>query len=75
MSMLNSFSNSITSSTMSSESAPRSSMKLAESTSFSRSTPSSFSMMSLTFSVFAAMTDGECGWVRGRAGLGNGRIT
>src|SRR5690348_5359383 len=49
MSMLNSFSNSMTSSTMSRLSAPRSSMKLASSESFSRSTPSSFSMMSRTF--------------------------
>src|ERR1019366_5160421 len=49
MSMLNSFSNSMTSSTMSRLSAPRSSMKLASLVSFSRSTPSSFSMMSLTF--------------------------
>ena len=39
MSMLNSFSNSITSSTMSRLSAPRSSMKLASLVSFSRSTP------------------------------------
>src|SRR5215213_5457377 len=57
MSMLNSFSNSMTSSTMSRLSAPRSSMKLASSVSFSRSTPSSFSMMSFTFSVLSAMTD------------------
>src|SRR5213075_2343745 len=42
------FSNSMTSSTMSRLSAPRSSMKLASSVSFSRSTPSSFSMMSRT---------------------------
>src|SRR6476661_1970562 len=56
MSMLNSFSNSITNSTMSRLSAPRSSMKLASLVSFSRSTPSSFSMMSFTFSEWSAMT-------------------
>jgi len=39
----------MTSSTMSSESAPRSSMKLASVVSFSRSTPSSYSMISLIF--------------------------
>src|SRR4026207_1197650 len=63
MSMLNSFSNSITSSTMSRLSAPRSSMKLASLVSLSRSTPSSFSMMSLTLSV---LSDIPClwGWVR-----------
>src|SRR5690348_13672791 len=53
--MLNSFSNSMTSSTMSRLSAPRSSMNDASFVSFSRSTPSSFAMMSLTFSVLSAM--------------------
>src|SRR3954467_2701953 len=72
MSMLNSFSNSITSSTMSRLSAPRSSMKLASAVSFSRSTPSSFSMMSLTFSELSAMRSsvrslGWCGNVTTRA--------
>src|SRR5690606_6910966 len=63
MSMLNSFSNSITSSTMSSESAPRSSMKEAPSVSFSRSTPSSFSMMSFTFAEWSAIVAGsKWGW-------------
>src|SRR5919206_2256558 len=50
MSMSNSFSNAMTSSTVSRLSAPRSSMKLASLVSFSRSTPSSSTMMSLTFS-------------------------
>src|SRR2546421_1099062 len=50
MSMSNSFSNAITSSTVSRLSAPRSSMKLASDVSLSRSTPSSSTMMSLTFS-------------------------
>src|SRR4051795_2401304 len=50
MSMSNSFSNAMTSSTVSRLSAPRSSMKLAPLESFSRSTPSSSTMMSLTFS-------------------------
>src|SRR5687767_10772883 len=63
MSMLNSFSNSITNSTMSRLSAPRSSIKLASLVNLSRSTPSSFSMMSLTLSV---LSDIPClwGWVR-----------
>src|SRR3982750_630606 len=56
MSMLNSFSNSMTSSTMSRLSAPRSSMKLASSVILSRSTPSSFSMMSRTFWALSAMS-------------------
>src|SRR5665213_1052640 len=55
MSMLNSFSNSITSSTVSRLSAPRSSMKLASFVSFSRSTPSSLAMISFTFSSRSAM--------------------
>src|SRR5881409_2635472 len=55
MSILNSFSNSITNSTISRLSAPRSSMKLASSVSFSRSTPSSFSMMSFTFALLSSM--------------------
>src|ERR671919_2437437 len=50
MSILNSFSKAMTSSTVSRLSAPRSSMKLASLVSFSRSTPSSSTMMSLTFS-------------------------
>src|SRR5690606_4922471 len=50
MSMSNSFSNAMTSSTVSRLSAPRSSMKLASDVSFSRSTPSSSTMMSLTLS-------------------------
>src|SRR6058998_2260233 len=47
MSMSNSFSNAMTSSTVSRLSAPRSSMKLASLVSLSRSTPSSSTMMSL----------------------------
>src|SRR5437867_3698660 len=50
MSMSNSFSKAMTSSTVSRLSAPRSSMKLASDVSLSRSTPSSSTMMSLTFS-------------------------
>src|SRR5438552_13402970 len=50
MSMSNSFSKAITSSTVSRLSAPRSSMKLASDVSLSRSTSSSSTMMSLTFS-------------------------
>src|SRR5919107_5156885 len=56
MSMSNSFSNAITSSTVSRLSAPRSSMKLASLVSFSRSTPSSSTMMSLTFSSTLLMS-------------------
>src|SRR2546429_1897890 len=50
MSMSNSFSNAITSSTVARLSAPRSSMKLASDVNLSRSTPSSSTMRSLTFS-------------------------
>src|SRR2546430_8727809 len=50
MSMSNSFSKAMTSSTVSRLSAPRSSMKLASDVSLSRSTPSSSTMISLTFS-------------------------
>src|SRR5215212_3574308 len=56
MSMSNSFSNAMTSSTVSRLSAPRSSMKLASLVSFSRSTPSSSTMMSLTFSSTLLMS-------------------
>src|SRR5437762_10432586 len=56
MSMSNSFSNAITSSTVSRLSAPRSSMKLASEVSLSRSTPSSSTMMSLTFSSSCFMS-------------------
>src|SRR5436190_23909801 len=60
MSILNSFSNSMTSSTISRLSAPRSSMKLASSVILSRSTPSSFSMMSRTFLALSAIWLGSC---------------
>src|SRR5437660_12916729 len=50
MSMSNSFSKAMTSSTVSRLSAPRSSMTLASDVSLSRSTPSSSTMISLTFS-------------------------
>src|SRR5690348_7371056 len=56
MSMSNSFSKAITSSTVSRLSAPRSSMKLALLVSLSRSTPSSSTMMSLTFSSSCFMS-------------------
>src|SRR5256885_7416326 len=56
MSMSNSFSNAITSSTVSRLSAPRSSMKLASDVSLLRSTPSSSTMMSLTFSSSCFMS-------------------
>src|SRR5437667_438259 len=56
MSMSNSFSKSITSSTVSRLSAARSSMKLASEVSLSRSTPSSSTMMSLTFSSSCFMS-------------------
>src|SRR6266516_3716078 len=56
MSMSNSFSTAITSSTVSRLSAPRSSMKLASEVSLSRSTPSSSTMMSLTFSSSCFMS-------------------
>src|SRR6185437_10191984 len=68
MSMLNSFSNSITSSTVSRLSAPRSSMKLASLVGFSRSTPSSLAMISLTFSSRSAM-DVVLNWVWLRCNL------
>src|SRR5437879_12989618 len=60
MSMSNSFSNAITSSTVSRLSAPRSSMKLASDVGVSRPTPSSSTMMSLTFSssCFMSMASG-----------------
>src|SRR5207245_9456724 len=56
ISMSNSFPNAITSSTVSRLSAPRSSMKLASDVSLSRSTPSSSTMMSLTFSSSCFMS-------------------
>src|SRR5690349_5395277 len=56
MSMSNSFSNAMTSSTVSRLSAPRSSIKLASLVSLSRSTPSSSTMMSLTFSSSCFMS-------------------
>src|SRR5213593_4028163 len=56
MSMSNSFSKAITSSTVSRLSAPRSSMKLASEVSLSRSTPSSSTMMSFTFSSSCFMS-------------------
>src|SRR4051812_10137784 len=56
ISMSNSFSNAMTSSTVSRLSAPRSSMKLASLDSFSRSTPSSSTMISLTFSSTLLMS-------------------
>src|SRR6266511_4534699 len=56
MSMSNSFSKAMTSSTVSRLSAPRSSMKLASVVSFSRLTPSSSTMMSLTFSSTSLMS-------------------
>src|SRR4029453_7335026 len=62
MSMSNSFSNAMTSSTVSRLSAPRSSMKLASVVSFSRSTPSSSPMMSLTLSSTLLMASSEGGW-------------
>src|SRR5260221_2163452 len=56
MSMSNSFSKAMTSSTVSRLSAPRSSMKLASLVSFSRSTPSSSTMMSFTLSSTLLMS-------------------
>src|SRR5438270_12287707 len=56
MSMSNSFSKAITSSTESRLSAPKSSMKLASEVSLSRSRPSSSTMMSLTFSSSCFMS-------------------
>src|SRR6266571_4455467 len=56
MSMSNSFSKAMTSSTVSRLSAPRSSMKLASAVSLSRSTPSSSTMMSFTFSSSCFMS-------------------
>src|SRR5437899_6001270 len=69
MSMSNSFSKAITSSTVSRLSAPRSSMKLASDVSLSRSTPSSSTMMSLTFSssCFISIAMGDL-----KGGVGNG---
>src|SRR5437899_1968362 len=69
MSMSSSFSNAITSSTVSRLSAPRSSMKLASDVSLSRSTPSSSTMMSLTFSssCFISIAMGDL-----KGGVGNG---
>src|SRR5213078_1443659 len=69
MSMSNSFSKAMTSSTVSRLSAPRSSMKLASDVSLSRSTPNSSTMMSLTFSssCFISIAMGIL-----NAGMGNG---
>src|SRR5207244_11968559 len=58
MSMSYYFPTAITSSTVSRLSAPRSSMKLAPEVSLSRSTPSSSTMMSLTFSSSCFMSIG-----------------
>src|SRR2546425_11925493 len=69
MSMSNSFSKAITSSTVSRLSAPRSSMKLASDVSLSRSTPRSSTMMSLTFSSSCFMSI-AMGVLNG--GVGNG---
>src|SRR3989454_991458 len=68
MSMSNSFSKAMTSSTVSRLSAPRSSMKLASDVSLSRSTPSSSTMMSLTFSssCFISIAMGDL-----KGGVGN----
>src|SRR5687768_14762586 len=65
ISMSNSFSNAMTSSTVSRLSAPRSSMKLASLVNFSRSTPSSSTMISLTFSSTLLMSSSieDCGSV------------
>src|SRR4026207_1716146 len=65
ISMSNSFSKAMTSSTVSRLSAPRSSMKLASFVSFSRSTPSSSTMISLTFSSTLLMSSSieDCGSV------------
>src|SRR5437867_11196189 len=69
MSMSNSFSKAITSSTVSRLSAPKSSMILASDVSLSRSTPSSSTMMSLTFSssCFISIAMGDL-----KGGVGNG---
>src|SRR5438067_13903864 len=56
MSMSNSFSKAMTSSTVSRLSAPKSSMKLASDVSLSRSTPSPSTIMSLTFSSSCFMS-------------------
>src|SRR5437899_12834898 len=56
MALSNSFSEALTGSTVSRLSAPRSSMKLAPGVSLSRSTPSSSTMMSLTFSSSCFMS-------------------
>src|SRR2546428_3314235 len=65
MSMSNSFSKAITSSTVSRLSAPRSSMKLASEVSLSRSTPSSSTMMSFTFSSSCFMSIAMGSLIRG----------
>src|SRR5674476_465205 len=65
MSMLNSFSNSITSSTM----------KLASSVILSRSTPSSFSMMSRTFLALSAMELAPVGEERGKVSESSTRLS
>src|SRR3989454_2045987 len=70
MSMSNSFSKAITSSTVSRLSAPRSSMKLASEVSLSRSTPSSSTMMSLTFSSSCFMSIAMV-FLRGGEGIGS----
>src|SRR5437879_224990 len=70
MSMSNSFSKAITSSTVSRLSAPRSSMKLASDVSLSRSTPSSSTMMSLTFSSSCFMSIAMA-FLRGGEGIGS----
>src|SRR5213594_2644846 len=70
MSMSNSFSNAMTSSTVSRLSAPRSSMKLASLVSLSRSTPSSSTMMSLTFSSSCFMSI-AMGTLNGGVGKGS----
>src|SRR2546426_399700 len=69
MSMSNSFSKAMPSATVSRLSAPRSSMKLASDVSLSRSTPSSSTMMSLTFSssCFISIAMGDL-----KGGVGNG---
>src|SRR5438309_5546691 len=71
MSMSNSFSNAMTSSTVSRLSAPRSSMKLASGVSLSRSTPSSSTMMSLTFSSSCFMSIAMMTLSGGRGGGGS----
>src|SRR5262245_9023549 len=66
ISMLNSSSNRITNSTVSSESAPRSSMNLAFGVTSDSSTPSSSTMICLTLSsIDSAMSSSEKIWVFG----------